>query len=77
MASRNADVPADQRFEFRVGVNVGDITIGGDDIYGGGVDIAGRLEAMTEPGRVCVLARVHEDVSGKIERGFEDAGERV
>jgi adenylate cyclase len=77
MASRNAEVPADQRCEFRIRVNVGGIIIDGDDIFGDGVNIAARLEAMAEPVGICVSTRVHEDVSGKIETGFEDAGERV
>lgn len=77
MAVRNADVPSDRRIDFRIGVNVGDVIIDGDDIYGDGVNIAARLEALAEPGGVCISGRVYEDVSGKIETGFEDAGERV
>ena len=77
MGARNAGVASDRRIDFRIGVNVGDVIIDGDDIYGDGVNIAARLEALAEPGGVCVSARVHEDVSGKIETHFEDAGERV
>ena len=77
MAERNADVPSDRRIDFRIGVNVGDVIIDGDDIYGDGVNIAARLEALAEPGGVCISGRVHEDLSGKIDTSFEDAGERV
>jgi adenylate cyclase len=77
MAERNADLPSDRRIDFRIGVNVGDVIIDGDDIYGDGVNIAARLEALAEPGGVCISGRVHEDVSGKIDTSFEDAGERV
>src|SRR4029077_10915269 len=54
MAERNADVPAERRIEFRVGLNVGDIIIDGDDIFGDGVNIAARLEALAAPGAICV-----------------------
>ena len=54
MAKRNAEVPADQRIEFRIGINLGDIIIDGDDIYGDGVNVAARLEGLAEPGGICV-----------------------
>ena len=76
MTDRNAGVPADKRIQFRIGINVGDVIIDGDDIHGDGVNIAARLEAMAEPGGLCVSARVHEDVAGKIPAVFEDLGER-
>jgi class 3 adenylate cyclase len=74
MAERNADVPQDERIEFRVGINVGDIIIDGDDIYGDGVNVAARLEGLAEPGGICVSARVQEDARGKLEIAFEDLG---
>ncbi len=77
MAIRNADVPSDRRIDFRIGVNVGDVISDGDDIYGDGVNIAARLEALAEPGGVCISGRVYEDVSGKVETSFEDAGDRM
>ena len=61
MVERNADVPQEKRIEFRIGINVGDIIIDGDDIYGDGVNIAARLEALAEPGGICVSGRVHEE----------------
>ena len=54
MAERNANLTADQRMEFRVGVDVGDIIIEGDDIYGDGVNVAARLQELAEPGGICV-----------------------
>ena len=54
MAERNADVPADRRIEFRIGVNLGDVIVEGDDIYGDGVNVAARLEAIAEPGGIFV-----------------------
>ena len=76
MAERNVDVPQDKRIEFRVGINVGDIIIDGDDIYGDGVNVAARLECMAEPGGICVSGRVQEDAEGKLEIAFENAGEQ-
>jgi len=73
MAGRNAEIPVDKRLEFRIGIHQGDIIVDGDDIYGDGVNIAARLEALAEPGGIYVSVRVHEDVTGKIEGGF-DAG---
>ena len=54
MRERNADVPQDRRIEFRIGVNLGDVIVEGDDIYGDGVNVAARLESVAEPGGVAV-----------------------
>jgi adenylate cyclase len=75
MAERNADVPEDRRITFRVGVNLGDIIIDADDIYGDGVNIAARLEAMAEPGTVCISATGWEHARGKVPFGADDLGE--
>ena len=61
--------------EFRIGINVGDIIIDRDDIWGDGVNVAARLEALSEPGGICISGRVQEDVQGKVFLAFEDAGE--
>jgi TolB-like protein/class 3 adenylate cyclase len=76
MHERNADQPPEKRIELRIGVNVGDVIIDGDDIYGDGVNIAARLEGLAEPGGICVSARVHEDAHGRLDVAFEDAGEQ-
>ena len=62
---------------FRIGVNLGDIISEGDDIFGDGVNIAARLEALADPGGICISAKVHAEVLGKIESGFEDMGEQA
>jgi adenylate cyclase len=74
LAARNADVPADQKIEFRIGINVGDIIIDGDDIYGDGVNVAARLEALAEPGQICVSKVVRDQVLDKLSFAFEDLG---
>src|SRR5436190_9086141 len=76
MAERNVAVPAGQRIEFRVGINVGDIIIEGDDIFGDWVNVAARLEALAEPGGICVSGRVQEDAYGKLDIPFKDVGEQ-
>ena len=62
MAARNADLPEERRIVFRIGINVGDIIIEGDDIYGDGVNVAARLEALAEPGGICISRSVREQV---------------
>ncbi|MDQ2962422.1 MAG: adenylate/guanylate cyclase domain-containing protein [Pseudomonadota bacterium] len=74
MAERNAGTPADQRIDFRIGVNVGDIILDGDDIFGDGVNIAARLEALAEPGGICVSGKVYEEVINRLDTAFEDHG---
>jgi adenylate cyclase len=76
IAERNTTVLPEQRMEFRVGLNVGDIVIDAGDIYGDGVNVAARLEAMAEPGSICVSSRVMEDALGKVDLSFEDLGEQ-
>jgi TolB-like protein len=76
MQDRNTDLPADNRIEFRVGINLGDIIIDGDDIYGDGVNVAARLEGIAEANGVCVSAVVHDQVRDKLDLVFEDVGER-
>jgi TolB-like protein len=76
MVERNAETPGEKRIEFRMGINVGDIIIDGDDIYGDGVNVAARLEGLSEPGGICVSRGVREQVLDKLDLSFEDAGEQ-
>ncbi|MDG4885372.1 adenylate/guanylate cyclase domain-containing protein [Mesorhizobium sp. WSM4884] len=77
MAERNAATSNDDRLEFRIGINVGDIIEQDGDVFGDGVNIASRLESIAEPGGICVSARVQEDAAGKIDLRFEDIGEQA
>jgi len=76
MTERNATAPADKRIEFRIGINMGDIVVEDGDIFGDGVNVAARLEALAEPGGICVSARVQEDAAGKLDLGFQDMGQQ-
>jgi adenylate cyclase len=76
MTSRNEDVPADQRIEFRVGINIGDVVVEGDDLLGDGVNVAARLEGIAEPGGICISEDAYRQVRDKLGVAFEDAGEQ-
>jgi len=76
MAERNADVPRDRRIELRMGINLGDIIKDGRDIFGDGVNVAARLEALAEPGGICVSRVVRDQVRDKLAFSFEDMGEQ-
>jgi TolB-like protein/class 3 adenylate cyclase len=76
MALRNAEVPVDQRIEFRIGINLGDIVIEEDDIYGDGVNVAARLEALAPAGGICVSRVVRDQVRDKLNFSFNDRGEQ-
>jgi len=75
MAERSDDVPAERRLQFRVGINLGDVIVDGDDIFGDGVNVASRLEGLAEPGGICVSQAVWEQVRGRTSVQFEDQGE--
>jgi class 3 adenylate cyclase len=77
MVSRNASVAEDRRIVFRMGINVGDIIIDGDDIFGDGVNIAARLEALCEPGGVCISRAANDQIRGKLSFAFADLGEQT
>lgn len=76
MTERNIAEPPDKRIELRIGINVGDIIIEGDDIFGDGVNIAARLEGIAEPGGICLSRGAHDQVRGKLDAVFEDGGEQ-
>jgi adenylate cyclase len=76
VAGRNSGNAEDPKIVFRVGINLGDIIIDGDDIYGDGVNVAARLESLAEPGGICISGSVWEQVHGKVSISFTDLGER-
>ena len=75
MADRNANLDESQRILFRIGINVGDVIVEDGDIFGDGVNVAARLEALAKPGEICVSATVREHVGEKLPLGFTDLGE--
>ncbi|MET0941183.1 MAG: adenylate/guanylate cyclase domain-containing protein [Mesorhizobium sp.] len=75
MAERNKDIPGDQQIRLRLGINVGDIIIDEDDIYGDGVNVAARLEALAEPDGICLSARVYDYVRDRLDVAYDDLGE--
>lgn len=76
MATRNSNIPDHKQITFRVGINVGDIIIDGDDIHGDGVNIAARLEGLSEPGGICISDASYQQVRDKLDTPFEDIGEQ-
>jgi adenylate cyclase len=74
LAEQNADIPEDRRLQFRIGINLGEVIVDRNDIYGDGVNVAARLESLAEPGGICVSASVFEQVKGKLDVGFQDMG---
>ena len=75
MRGRSAHVPDGRRIVFRIGINIGDVIIDGDDIYGDGVNVASRLEGLADPGGVCVSRNVRDQVRDKLPLSYEDHGE--
>ena len=73
----NDGQPADRHIILRIGINLGDVMVEGSDLFGDGVNIAARLEALAEPGGICVSAKVHAEVRGKVDATFEDMGEQA
>jgi TolB-like protein/class 3 adenylate cyclase len=74
LEARNADLPDAQRMHFRIGVHLGDIASEGGKLYGTGVNVAARLEALAEPGGICLSSEVHGQVEGKLDLAYEDLG---
>jgi TolB-like protein/class 3 adenylate cyclase len=77
MIERNAEVAPESRIQFRIGINVGDIISDDNDIFGDGVNVAARLEALADPGGIMVSRVVHDQVRDKLAFGFEDMGEQM
>jgi adenylate cyclase len=76
MVQRNVGIRAGERVGFRIGVNLGDVIVEGEDIFGDGVNIAARLEALAEPGGICVSATVRDHIGDRLPYAFEDMGEQ-
>ena len=75
MADRNANLPEGERIRFRIGINLGDVIVDEGDLFGDGVNVAARLEALAQPAEICVSASVREQVGEKLPIGFADLGE--
>jgi len=75
MADLDPDIPEDQRLRYRIGINVGDVIVEGNDIYGDGVNVAARLEGLAQPGGICIRRNVRNQVRDKLDLDFEDMGE--
>ena len=76
LAERDADTPEDRRVQYRIGINLGDIVIDGDDILGDGVNVAARLEGLSEPGGICIAGNVFDQVRNKLDVAFRDLGDQ-
>src|SRR6202521_1623411 len=76
MIDREAGMPEDRRIRFRIGINLGDIIVEDDDIFGDGVNVAARLEALAEPGGICISRMVRDHIRDKLPYPFADMGEQ-
>jgi adenylate cyclase len=76
MRDRNTDVPGDRRIQFRIGVNLGDVIVEGEDIFGDGVNVAARLESIAKPGGIMISGSVRDHVGDRLDLAFEDMGEQ-
>jgi adenylate cyclase len=77
LSAANESTPAARRMEFRIGVNLGDVMVEGEQIYGDGVNVAARLESLAEPGGIYISGTVHEQIRDKLGLGYEDRGEQA
>src|SRR6187200_204475 len=74
---RNAELPDHRQMHFRIGINLGDVIVEGDRLYGAGVNIAARMESLAEPGGICISGTVHDHVKNKLSLSYENLGEQV
>src|SRR5712692_8397785 len=77
LKAENAGLPPNRRMEFRIGINLGDVMVDGEQIYGDGVNIAARLEALADPGGICISGTAHEHIKNKLSLSYEDLGEQM
>jgi class 3 adenylate cyclase len=76
LKTRNDSLPDESRLQFRVGVNLGDVVVKNDDLLGDGVNVASRLETIADPGGICISSSVYDQITGKLDLGFQDIGEQ-
>src|SRR6266436_7915211 len=76
LKAKNANLPPERRMEFRIGVNLGDVMVDGEQIYGDGVNVAARLAGLADPGGICISDTVHAQIKNKLALAYEDAGEQ-
>jgi class 3 adenylate cyclase len=77
LKTRNDALPEARRLLFRIGVNLGDVMVKGEDLLGDGVNVAARLESIAEPGGICISSSVYDQIAGKLNLGFVDAGQQA
>jgi adenylate cyclase len=77
LKTKNAELPAHRRMEYRIGINLGDVIVEGERIYGDGVNIAARLESLAEAGGICISGTVHEHIKNKLALGYDYVGEQT
>ena len=77
LKTRNESLPETQRMHFRIGINLGEVVVKGDDLLGDGVNVAARLQSIAEPGGILVSSSVYDQITGKLDLGFEDMGEQA
>ncbi len=76
LAEKNVELPSHRRMDFRIGINLGDVIVKGEEIYGDGINVAARLESLAEPGGICISGPVYNSVKGKLPLEFGDLGEQ-
>src|SRR5579864_3899840 len=74
LKAENAAVPSERRMEFRIGINLGDVMVEGDQIYGDGINVAARLESLADPGGICISGKVHEEIGHKLALSYDNLG---
>ncbi len=77
LKGRNEDLPDDRKVQFRIGINLGDVIVDRDEIYGDGVNVAARLESLAEPGGICISEAVHSAIGNKLPLNYEFMGEQA
>jgi adenylate cyclase len=74
LKAENGNLPPERRMEFRIGINLGDVIVDGEQIYGDGVNVAARLESLADPGGICISGKVHDEIRSKLALAYEDLG---